>query len=66
MSAPSRAPSRVGRMETLTDTAPGGAEEKLTERRGSMVVVTEALGDKLRTVEIMVLAVSTMAEEAVA
>ena len=31
-----------------------------------MVVVTDALGDKLRTLEDMVLAVSTMAEEAVA
>ena len=31
-----------------------------------MVVVTDALGDKLQTLEDMVLAVSTMAEEAVA
>ena len=31
-----------------------------------MVVVTDTLGDKLQTLEDMVLAVSTMAEEAVA
>ena len=56
----------VGRMETLTDYTPGRAEEKLTELHGNMVVVTGALGDKLQTLEDMVLAVSTMAEEAVA
>ena len=56
----------VGRMETLTDSTPGGAEEKLNELRDSMVVVTDTLGDKLQTLEDMVLAVSTMAEEAVA
>ena len=45
-------------------------EEELEGRanglRGNMVVVTDALGDKLQTLEDMVLAVSTMAEEAVA
>ena len=56
----------VGRMETLTDYTPGGAEEKLTELHDNMVVVTDTLGDKLQTLEDMVLAVSTMAEEAVA
>ena len=65
----------VGRMETLV---PMGVEPEATELRGeeleyqlnglrdNMVVVTDALGDKLQTLEDMVLAVSTMAEEAVA
>ena len=44
----------VGRMETLTDYTPGGAEEKLTELHDNMVVVTDALGDKLQTLEDMV------------
>ena len=44
----------VGRMETLTDHTPGGAEEKLTELHDNMVVVTDALGDKLQTLEDMV------------
>ena len=41
-------------------------EGKLNELRDNMVMVTDALGDKLQTLEDMVLAVSTMAEEAVA
>ena len=65
----------VGRMETLL---PMGVEPEAPELRGeeledklnglrdNMVVVTDALGDKLQTLEDMVLAVSTMAEEAVA
>ena len=65
----------MGRMETLV---PMGVEpeapelrgeeleEKLNGLRDNMVVVTDTLGDKLHTLEHMVLAVSTMAEEAVA
>ena len=50
-----------------TDSIPGGeVEERLNELRDSMVVVTDTPGDKLQTLEDMVLAVSTMAEEAVA
>ena len=41
-------------------------EYKRNGLRDNMVVVTDTLGDKLQTLEDMVLAVSTMAEEAVA
>ena len=65
----------VGRMEVpvpmgeepKADDLPGGElEERLNGLRDSMVVVTDTLGDKLHTLEDMVVAVSTMAEEAVA
>ena len=53
-------------METLTDNTPGGVEEKLSELRGSMVEITDTLGDKLHTLEDMAFPVSTMVEEAIA
>ena len=42
------------------------AEAKLNELSDSMAVVTDTLGGKLQTLEDIVLAVSTMVEEAVA
>ena len=55
-------PGRLG-----ADNMPGGeVGMKLNEFRDSMVVATDTLGDKLQTLEDMVLALSTMAEEAVA
>ena len=65
----------VGRMETLVTmgaepeaTALLGEEleDKFSGLRYNMVVFTDTLGDKLQTIEDMALAVSTMAEEAVA
>ena len=64
-----------GRMETLvpmgvepeaTTLLEEKLETKLEELRGNMVVVADTLADKLQTLEDMVLAVATMAEEAVA
>ena len=65
----------VGRLEALvpmgvepeaTTLLEEKLETKLGGLRDNMVVVTDTLADKLQTLEDMVLAVSTMAEEAVA
>ena len=51
----------------MADNVPGGeVDGKLNELRGSMAVARGTLGHKLQTLEDMVLAVSTMVEEAVA